>query len=239
MCERAAATTLGWTQASWDGGQDPPTASQHVLELKKEQEKAVYTLGYMTVEWDEYAERLAEEAADDGGRAVVATRLLPNPIIHACRDGNQEDVGIWLDGGGGIDWMGEKGRRTLLNIAAYHGHEPIVEMLLQRKAAVDLQNRDGGTALIAAARNGHIAVAHRLLAAGAKTEVRARVGKTALQIANRSGHAECAVVIAEHAVAGMPMARRVGIWNGGGKNLTYCVLSEERDGRVAQHTQGG
>jgi len=32
-------------------------------------------------------------------------------------------------------------------VAAHHGHERVVDLLLQRGAKVNLQNSDGGTAL--------------------------------------------------------------------------------------------
>ena len=40
---------------------------------------------------------------------------------------------------------------TLLMGAAYHGHERVVDLLLRHGAEVNLQNSNGGTALMAAA----------------------------------------------------------------------------------------
>ena len=98
----------------------------------------------------------------------------------------------WLGGGGDVDARDEEFESTLLMTAAVCGHKSIVEMLLGRKAAVDLEALGGYTALMGAATNGHTAVARRLLAADAKTELRNALGETALQWAERHGHTECA-----------------------------------------------
>ena len=52
--------------------------------------------------------------------------------------------------------------------AADHGHERVVELLLQRGAEIDLQNGDCGTAMIYAAGSGKDRVVELLLQRGAQ-----------------------------------------------------------------------
>ena len=52
-------------------------------------------------------------------------------------------------------------------LAAAYGHLPIAELLLNRGCAIDIQNKDGGTALIYAAYHGRTDVARVLLVRGA------------------------------------------------------------------------
>lgn len=55
---------------------------------------------------------------------------------------------------------------TALSVAAQNGHEAVVKLLLERKAAVDLANIQGGTPLLLASKNGHQTIVDMLLAKG-------------------------------------------------------------------------
>ena len=88
----------------------------------------------------------------------------------------------WLGGGGDVDARDEEFESTLLMTAAVCGHKSIVEMLLGRKAAVDLRGPGASTALMTAAHNGHPAVVRRLLEAGANAELRSAIDMRALQV---------------------------------------------------------
>ena len=73
-----------------------------------------------------------------------------------------------------------------------------VEVLLRRRAgraAIDLQDKYGYTALMHAARRGHLAVVRRLLREGADTDLRTKGGRTALQLAELHQHPESAALI--------------------------------------------
>ena len=113
---------------------------------------------------------------------------LPLRIILEAGEGNNEVVAAWLDGGRRrVDATydlpdGSSRGRTLLMHASANGHERLVEMLLQRGAALDLQDSDGDTALMSATFCGHPAIVRRLLRAGASTGLRDKHGgKTAQQ----------------------------------------------------------
>ena len=120
----------------------------------------------------------------------------PEEIAGKCYEGDQEAIEAWLDGGGGVDARDENGG-TLLMLVATFGREPIVERLLERKAAVDLQDRGGYTALmeatfgITAATHPTFggAIVRRLLAAGANIELRTFFHQsTALEIAEENSN---------------------------------------------------
>ena len=113
---------------------------------------------------------------------------LPKRIASTGIHAEQAEMEAWLDGGGDFDAVVEGGL-TLLMIAALHGRESVVEMLLERKEALDLQDRIGYTALMWAARPGQPAAVRQLLAAVADTRLRSGNSRTALQ---ETRDAECA-----------------------------------------------
>ena len=127
---------------------------------------------------------------------------LPAEMANAAHDGDTVEVIAWLDGGGHVDSTrgtpdGQVRDLTLLMFASGKAHAALLELLLQRKASVNLQNSDGHTALMWAACYGHLMIVQRLLHAGANPRVCDADGDTALQMAECNGHAECARVIRE------------------------------------------
>lgn len=73
--------------------------------------------------------------------------------------------------------------RTALRAAAWGGHEDVVALLLQHKAAVDLADSEGRTPLIASAYMGHGEIVEPLLEAGADVNHADVDGRTALSVA--------------------------------------------------------
>ena len=59
--------------------------------------------------------------------------------------------------------------------AAMGGHTATVEALIKAGANLDLQTKNGNTALIVAAREGHTATAEALIKAGANLDLQDRV----------------------------------------------------------------
>ena len=80
---------------------------------------------------------------------------------------------------------------SALMAAASRGHAPVVELLVERGAELDVQDSNGHTALTRAAYHGNTAIVLRLLLAGADATARTVDGMSALQIAEEQGHAEC------------------------------------------------
>ena len=75
--------------------------------------------------------------------------------------GDEQALSTWLDDGGGVDTRHES--VTLLIVAAGERQEAMVRLLLQRGASVNLQDSEGGTALMAAALTGHTSIVQALL----------------------------------------------------------------------------
>ena len=73
-----------------------------------------------------------------------------------------------------------------------NGGTEVVELLLARKADIEMQNDDGDTALHVACLNGHTDVVQALLEKGAPV-VTSAYGGTLLHIACRYGHTSCSI----------------------------------------------
>ena len=93
------------------------------------------------------------------------------------------------------------------------GQVQLVELLLGRGASIDLQNKDGHTALTYAAGKGNPSIVSVLLRAGARADLHDKAGLTALELADRfthepsipegrrQGYAEAARLLRQHATA--------------------------------------
>ena len=117
---------------------------------------------------------------------------LPGDVYDAAYGGDTAVVEAWLDGGGHVDArLNEEGgaEGTLLLAATCvhptRTHSPMIELLLRRGAAVDLQNQIGWTALMGASFEGNLAVARRLLQANANVHLQNHNDNTALTIARQ------------------------------------------------------
>ena len=88
----------------------------------------------------------------------------------------------------------ENGRRPL-NWAAYHGHVPVIKLLLARGASINLTNRTGFTPLHHAAEMGNREAAALLIAAGADRKLRNVAGLTAAEVADAREHPDVAALI--------------------------------------------
>uniref|UniRef100_A0A7S3AT81 Uncharacterized protein n=1 Tax=Haptolina ericina TaxID=156174 RepID=A0A7S3AT81_9EUKA len=90
---------------------------------------------------------------------------LPDDLLSAAGKGDEVPITTWLDSGGIVNARGEHRPIaswdirhcgiTLLMEASLHGNEKLVSMLLDRGAAVQLQDIEGNTALHIVA-HGHV-----------------------------------------------------------------------------------
>ena len=76
---------------------------------------------------------------------------------------------------------------TALMAACAGGHEAVTRLLLEAKAAVDLQSPNGWTALMVASQSGHEGTVRVLLEAGAAVALKSPNGMTALMVASQHG----------------------------------------------------
>lgn len=86
-------------------------------------------------------------------------------------------------------------RWTALMLAAQGGETDVVKLLLDRKAAINVQNKGGSTALSLAAEEGHIGVVRLLLQHDANVSIAAfdsdtSLSDTALSLASQASHTE-------------------------------------------------
>ena len=75
-------------------------------------------------------------------------------------------------------------------IASQNGHTEVVEQLLKEHANVNIQNKEGVTALMKASQNNHTEVVEQLLKEGADVNIKNNYGWTALMIASKNGHTQ-------------------------------------------------
>jgi ankyrin repeat protein len=87
---------------------------------------------------------------------------------------------------------------TPLSIAAYRGHEEVIELLLKReKVDVNLKGGNNQTPLLCAAQRGHEAIVQLLLEKGADPAAADEDGSTPLHLASGRGHAEVVKLLLE------------------------------------------
>lgn len=107
-------------------------------------------------------------------------------VLDLARTGNVVQLRESLDAGVPVNLSTASGD-TLLILAAYHVHEPTVQLLVERGADVERVNDRGQTALGAAVFRRAEPIVRTLLAAGANPDTGAR---SARQIATFFGLAE-------------------------------------------------
>jgi ankyrin repeat protein len=91
---------------------------------------------------------------------------LANALLDAARQGDGETLLPVLERGVPVN-LSDSAGNSLLMLAAYHGHAPLVRELAARGADVDRINDRGQSPLAGAAFKGFTDVAEALVAAGA------------------------------------------------------------------------
>ena len=86
----------------------------------------------------------------------------------------------------------------LLMIASKNSYGEVVKRLLENGAQVDLQKRDGWSALMIASETGHGDVVKLLLENGAQVNLQKEDGESALMIASENGHGEVVRILLEN-----------------------------------------
>ena len=121
-------------------------------------------------------------------------------LHRAAEQGAVPLVELLLDHGASVDARTRfrtpmHGRATALILAANHGYDAVIKLLLERHAAVDLLDANHRSALCFAAEAGHTAVVQRLVGVGCTVDPVDDQGRTPLHWAISGGHAEAALVL--------------------------------------------
>jgi ankyrin repeat protein len=102
--------------------------------------------------------------------------------FDAAAAGRRARVENLLDGGVAVDSRNGAGR-TLLHVAASHGHDELVQSLIARGSQVGAADPNGDTPLHLAAAAGHDGTVRTLLSAGASKTAQNKAGKTPADVA--------------------------------------------------------
>ncbi|MCH9638128.1 MAG: ankyrin repeat domain-containing protein [Betaproteobacteria bacterium] len=104
--------------------------------------------------------------------------------------GDETLLNLFLEANMPVDIQENLYQNTALITAAAHGHLNVVTTILDKKPAVNKQNKNGQTALISATTNGHYEVSRSLLINGANVHVRDNKGWDALMFAAEQNQVE-------------------------------------------------
>ncbi len=139
-----------------------------------------------------------DKATDPATPTPPATRALDDAAIaglregafEAARSGEVKRLEAYFEAGQPADVANARGDH-LLTLAAYHGREEAVRLILARpKVSIDLKNKAGLTALAGAAFKGHLGVAKQLVAKGADPDLADPQGRTPLMYGAMFGRSE-------------------------------------------------
>ncbi|AOY70258.1 ankyrin repeat domain-containing protein [Arthrobacter sp. TES] len=107
-----------------------------------------------------------DAAAKPSSEADDEAVALAHTLFDAAREGNSALLRGYLDAGAPATLTNAAGD-SLLMLAAYHGHEETVQLLVHHGADVNSANDRGQTPLAGAVFKGYTGVARALLDAGA------------------------------------------------------------------------
>ncbi|XP_007248241.3 KN motif and ankyrin repeat domain-containing protein 4 isoform X2 [Astyanax mexicanus] len=101
---------------------------------------------------------------------------------------------------GNINAKAGQSGQTALMLAVSHGRAAMVQVLLDCKADVNVQDQDGSTALMCASEHGHAEIAKLLLdVPECDTSLEDKAGHTALSVAIKASHPEIVDLLKAHA----------------------------------------
>ena len=121
--------------------------------------------------------------------------------MEAASGGYVEVGKVLLDKGADVNAAPvPSSRDTALTIAADKGHHKFVELLLSRKALVDVKNKKGNSPLWLACNGGHLEVVQHLVHAKADVDSQDNRKVSCLMVAFRKGHIKVVKWLVKHVV---------------------------------------
>ncbi len=124
---------------------------------------------------------LAASPDDDGTPCGKA-------LCVAVRADNYDHVVAMLDAGVDPDWQGPESKTAALHVGAKHGHTDICDLLLERGAAVNLQNKAGWTPMHFAASSGFFEMVELLRSYGAQADILNKLQQSPVDLARAHGY---------------------------------------------------
>ena len=119
-------------------------------------------------------------------------------LLYEAQEGSVSMCSQLLAAGGDVEEREPDGLWTPLHVAAIHGHERIIQLLLSHKADVNSRSRTEATPLHAASQEGHLASVVALLQAGADPLLPAIVdGALPIHAAAGDNHPEVVRILIE------------------------------------------
>ncbi|OSM96919.1 MULTISPECIES: ankyrin repeat domain-containing protein [Lonsdalea] len=103
-------------------------------------------------------------------------------LWDAARNGKLHIITEFIHSGYNLNVQDEKGYTAVI-LAAYHGHEDAVALMLKHGADPCLKDKRGNSALMGAVFKGELRIAKRLLAAECNPDERNNAGQTAAMYA--------------------------------------------------------
>ena len=125
-------------------------------------------------------------AAARWGHFRIVQRLLDHPDVHIDYQSDRCDEQVL------------RKNANALMLASLYGHTKVVEVLLAKKAKVDLQSSNKNTALNVASIRGNTDIVQQLIAAGATVDLKGEGGAPALMKACYNGHFKIAELLITH-----------------------------------------
>ena len=125
-------------------------------------------------------------AAARWGHFRIVQRLLDHPDVNIDYQSNRCDEQVL------------KKNANALMLASLYGHTKVVEILLAKKANVDLHSSNKNTALNVASIRGNTEIVQQLISAGATVDIKGEGGAPALMKACYNGHFKIAELLIEH-----------------------------------------
>ena len=123
------------------------------------------------------------------------------PLMEAASGGYVEVGKVLLNKGADVNAAPvPSSRDTALTIAADKGHHRFVELLLSRKAAVDVKNKKGCSPLWLACNGGHLEVVQHLVNAKADVDSQDNRKVSCLMAAFKKGHIKVVKWLVKHVV---------------------------------------